>query len=344
MSHPIITGILSYGMSGRVFHAPFVDISPLFDLYAVTERSTKKANERYRQVISYNSVDELLRDPKVELVIVNTPNNTHFEFAKKALEAGKHILVEKPFASSSEEAKQLFDLGRQKECKVMVYQNRRFDSDFQNVKSVIKSGKLGRLIEVNFRFDRYRREISQKTFKEQPLPASGLKYDLGPHLIDQVISLFGKPLAVKGTSGIFRPDSQVDDYIHYHLIFPENLNVFVTSSLLVAHPLPAFVVHGTEGSFIKSRSDGQETQLDQGLSPNDPDYGVEPDGSEGHLTIIDKGGNKKTEYITSLRANYNHLFNAVYSTVRNNEPFPVKEEEIIWQMEILENEEYPSNP
>ncbi|MGX5689812.1 Gfo/Idh/MocA family oxidoreductase [Arcticibacter tournemirensis] len=344
MSHPIVTGILSYGMSGRVFHAPFVDINPLFDLYAVTERNKKKAQERYANVISYNSVDELLSDPKVELVIVNTPNNTHFEFAKKALEAGKHILVEKPFASSSEEAKQLFDLGRQNGCKVMVYQNRRFDSDFQSVKSVIQDGSLGRLIEVNFRFDRYRREISQKTFKEEPLPASGLRYDLGPHLIDQVISLFGKPLAVRGSSGSFRPDSKVDDYIHYHLVFPGNLNVFITSSLLVADPLPSFVVHGTEGSFIKSRADVQETQLDQGMSPNDSGYGIEPDGSEGRLTTIDKEGKRKTEYITSLRANYNHLFNAVYSTVRNNEPFPVKEEEVIWQMEILENEDYPANP
>ncbi len=338
MNHPVVTGILSYGMSGRVFHAPFVQANPAFKLHAVTERTTKTAQERYPGVISYNSVDELLQDPQIGLVIVNTPNNTHFEYAKKALLARKHVLVEKPFAASSLEAKELFETARENNCKVMVYQNRRFDSDFQTVKRIKEEGVLGRLIEVHFRYDRYRKEISKKIFKEEPLPASGLTFDLGPHLIDQVISLFGKPVSSAKTTGNYRPGSLVDDYINFHLKYPGNLNVYVTASLLVANPLPAFVLHGTDGSFIKTRADVQEEQLDAGILPDDTGYGVEPDGSEGQLTIVDKAGNKQTQYITSLRGTYNHLFNAVNACIRYGEPYPVTEEDIICQLQILEND------
>ncbi|MBC7915344.1 MAG: Gfo/Idh/MocA family oxidoreductase, partial [Pyrinomonadaceae bacterium] len=284
----------------------------------------------------YDSVDQLLNDPAIDLVIVNTPNNTHFEFAKKALEAGKHVLVEKPFAATSAEAKELFTLAKKQGKNIMAYQNRRWDTDFQSIKSVVESGLLGNLMEVHFRFDRYRREISVKGFKENPLPASGLSYDLGPHLLDQIISLFGKPLNWSKTLGIFRPDSKVDDYMNIHLIYPENLNVFITANLLVANPLPAFVLHGTKGSFIKGRTDVQEEQLDKEVSPLDNEYGVESDGSEGVLVTIDEDGNKHTEHQTALKGNYSRLFDAVYAQIRNLESYPIKEEEIIWQLEILE--------
>ncbi|MFD2163217.1 Gfo/Idh/MocA family oxidoreductase [Paradesertivirga mongoliensis] len=336
MKEQIITGILSYGMSGRLFHAPFVETHKGFNFYAVTERTEKRASGRYPHVISYNSVDELLADPKVELVIVNTPNNTHFEFSRKALEAGKHVLVEKPFTSTVAEAKELFALAKRVGRHIMVYHNRRWDTDFQSVKTVINGGKLGKLIEVHFRFDRYRKEISKKAFKENPLPASGLSYDLGPHLLDQIISLFGKPLKWHKILGVFRPESLVDDYMHIHLFYPRGLNVFVTANLLTAHPLPAFVLHGTQGSFIKERTDIQEEQLDKEISPLDPSYGVERDGSEGIFTTIDAKGNKSTRYNTALKGNYSRLFDAVYNQIRKNEPYPVKEDEILWQIEILE--------
>lgn len=337
MQNHLVTGILSYGMSGRLFHAPFIDTHKGFNLYAVTERNEKKANSRYPDIISYNSVEELLADPKIELVIVNTPNNTHYEFTKKALLAGKHVLVEKPFVSTSAEAKELFDLARSVSRKVMVYQNRRWDSDFQSVKSAIQSGKLGKLIEVHFRFDRYRREISKKSFKENPLPASGLSYDLGPHLLDQIISVFGKPLKWFKALRTFRPDSKVDDYMNVHLVYPDGLNVFVTASLLTANPLPAFVLHGTNGSFIKERTDIQEEQLDKEVSPADKSYGIEPDGFEGLLITVDANGNKSTKYSTALKGNYSRLFDAVYAYIRKDEPFPIKEEDILCQLEILES-------
>lgn len=336
MNKPIVTGILSYGMSGRVFHAPFIHANANFELRAVTERSNKTIQERYADVTSYNSVDELLKDPEIELVIVNTPNNTHYEYAKKALLAGKHVLVEKPFAATSAEARELFQLGKERNLKVLVYQNRRWDSDFLSVKSALDSGKLGDPIEVHFRFDRYRNEISKKAFKELPLPASGLTYDLGPHLLDQVISIWGKPASFVKTTGIFRSESQVDDYMHVHLRYESGLNVFVTASLLTASPLPSFVVHGTRGSYIKSRTDVQEDQLQAGVTPDSPEYGVEKDGNEGMLVSINEHGVRSTEHITALKGNYDRLFSAVHDTIRKDLPFPVSEEDILSQIQILE--------
>src|SRR5690606_2998585 len=179
----IVTGILSYGMSGRVFHAPFISQKQRFELRAVVERHEKRAQQRYPDIISYDSVSDLLNDKSIERVIVNTPNNTHVDYAIQALNAGKHILVEKPFAPTSEEARKIFDLGRKVGKHVMVFQNRRWDSDFKLLKSVVERQAVGQPIELHVRFDRYRPEKGPKIFKELPIPASGVLYDLGPHQI-----------------------------------------------------------------------------------------------------------------------------------------------------------------
>ncbi len=332
----IQTGILSFGMSGRIFHAPFIEAHPGFSFRAVTERSEKKAAQTYPAVISYASVDELLADPEIELVIVNTPNYTHYDLARKALEAGKHVLVEKPAAATAEEVKTVFALGEAAGKKVMMYQNRRWDSDFQAIRAIIDSGVLGELVEVSFRFDRYRYKISSKSFKELAYPAAGLTYDLAPHLLDQLICLFGKPLRVHKQSGVHRPGSQVDDYFAYQLTFSGNIHAFAASSLLVADPLPSFVLHGTRGSFVKHRSDVQEPQLDLGMSPLDPTYGWEDEGAEGRLTVIGDDGLATTTLVASPKGNYMGLFDAVHDQLRNGVPYPIKPQEIIWQMELLE--------
>ncbi|MGK6349665.1 Gfo/Idh/MocA family oxidoreductase [Parapedobacter sp. DT-150] len=332
----IVTGILSYGMSGRVFHAPFIDQKSGFELRAMVERHEKRAKRRYPDIISYDSVDELLNDDKIEFVIVNTPNNTHVDYATKALKAGKHVLVEKPFAPNSEDARRLFDLGKEMGKHVMVFQNRRWDSDFKLLKRVVERETLGELIELHVRFDRYRVEKSPKTFKEINIPGSGVLYDLGPHLLDQVISLFGKPEKSLKLLATHRPGSEVDDFSTLILSYPNGFTAFIHASLLVANPLPAYVLHGTKGSFQKVRADVQEDQLQAGISPKDPEYGIEPPGKEGLITVIKSNGDRELRYREALKGDYNDLFNAVYAQIRKNEPFPVKQEEILWQMEILE--------
>lgn len=334
----IVTGILSYGMSGRVFHAPFINQKTRFELRAIVERHEKRAAQRYPDIISYDSVSDLLNDDAIELVIINTPNNTHVDYAMQALQAGKHILVEKPFAPTSQEAQQVFDLARKLGKQVMVFQNRRWDSDFKLLKRVVEQQLVGQPIELHVRFDRYRPEKGPKVFKELPIPASGVLYDLGPHLLDQVIALFGKPEKSMKILTTHRQGSEVDDFATLVLSYPNGLTVFIHASLLVADPLPAYVLHGTKGSFHKVRADIQEDQLQAGMSPKAPEYGIEPSGKEGVITLMNADGDREILYHEALKGDYNDLFNAVFAQIRRDEPFPVKEEEIRWQLEILEQQ------
>ncbi|TDQ09320.1 Gfo/Idh/MocA family oxidoreductase [Pedobacter metabolipauper] len=336
MNKEIVTGLMAYGMSGKVFHAPFIHAHPGFKLHAITERNQKNAKNDYPGIISYNTLDELFDDEAIELMIINTPNYTHFDYAVKALNAGKHILVEKPFTATSAEAKELFSLAEQVGKKIFFYQNRRWDSDFTAVRQIIESGKLGKLNEVHFRYDRYRATIGIKLFKEEPIAASGLMYDLGPHLLDQAISIFGKPESFHKILGKNRKDTKVDDYFSIHLSYPDSVNVFVHSNMLVVDALPAFVLNGTDGSLQKVRADGQEEQLLKGMKLNDEAYGFEAEGTAGKLTLIDEQGNKTVHPVPSLRGSYLPLFEAIYQSIVNDIDYPVTQEQVITQLEILE--------
>ena len=336
MDNPIVAGLMAYGMSGKVFHAPFLNQHPGFKLKGVLERSKKLAIADYPLITSYTTLEQILADSEIELLIINTPNNTHFELAKKALEAGKHVLIEKPAATLISEVKELFNFGKSLGKKVLIYQNRRWSSDFLSAKQVLQSGKLGRIIEIHLRFDRFRDFIGPKAFKENPVPGSGILYDLGAHLLDQVISLYGKPLSSRKTLGKYRPGTQVDDYAHLHLQYPDQLNVFVTLSMLVADPQPGIVIHGSKGSFIKTFCDTQEEQLIAGMKPMDKGFGEELPGKEGRLSTINGKGEKSLELTPSLTGCYMDLFESVYQTIRYDKDFPVKEEEILVQMELLE--------
>lgn len=338
---PIKTGLLGFGMSGRIFQGPFLHAHPGFYFSAVAERSQKRVQKIYPEAKSYDSPEELIDDEELELIIINTPNNTHFSYAKDSLLAGKHVLIEKPFATSVSEAKQLYALAKSQNRYVLPYQNRRWDSDFQSVKRIIESKRLGKLIEIHIRFDRYRPLIENKPFKELPIPGSGLAYNMGPHLLDQVISLFGKPKQFRKTTGVNRVESKVDDYVFFHLMYPDGLNVFIHTSLLVARPLPAFIIHGINGSYMKDRTDVQEKQLDQGKSPLDKNYGIENSGDDGKLTLMERDGKKTFFSVPAEKGNYGCLFDAVYEQIRNGQSFPVTEEDILWQMEILENNNFP---
>ncbi|SFW47523.1 Predicted dehydrogenase [Sinomicrobium oceani] len=336
MKNKIRTGLLSFGMSGKIFHAPFVKAHPEFELVAVVERTQKRAHEYYPGIKSYASVAELLNDDEIDLVIVNTPNNTHYEFALQALRNKKHVLVEKPFTSTSEEAAHLFREAAKNHCHVLPYHNRRYDSDFLSVKKVLESEKTGQPVEVYFRFERYKYTIGEKRFKEEAIPGSGLQYDLGSHLLDGVISLFGIPRRWHKTLGAYRPGSEVDDYVHIHLEYENGLQVFVKTSLLVLSPQPAFVINGTRGTYVKDRTDVQEKQLLEGMQPGDPGFGVEEEHREGILTWLDDRDVKHTEKVAAAPASYLGIFEAVYQTLRHHKPYPVTEAQILAQLNILE--------
>ena len=333
---PISTALLAYGMSGKVFQAPFLTAHPGFALQAVAERTAQRMRHDYPAIRSYPSVAALLADSSIELEVVNTPTNTHFELASQALRAGKHVLLEKPVATSVAQMQQLWALAKQQGRHLLAYQNRRGDSDFGAVRRVVESGQLGQLIEVHFRFDRYKPGLNTKRFKEAPGPGAGLLYDLGPHLLDQALSLFGRPLNCHKTMGAYRAETQVNDYFSLHLRYPHGLNVWLTSGLLIADPGPAYVLHGTLGSYQKGRTDPQESQLLAGLAPTAPLYGREQPGQEGMLTLATADGQLSTAPDAAAPGSYMGLFDAVHAAIRHQAAYPITASQLLWQNELLE--------
>ena len=337
---PIVTGLLAYGMSGKLFHAPFLALHPGFDLRAVVERHEPRMAADYPGITSYPSTAALLADPAIELVVVNTPNDTHYDLSRQALLAGKHVLVEKPVATTVAEWRELMALAGAQGRRLLAYQNRRWDTDFGAVRRVVASGQLGRLVEVHFRFDRYRPAIGPKVFKETDRPGAGLLFDLGSHLVDQAISLFGKPLSVERTLGRHRYGTQVPDYFALQLHYLHDLNVWLSAGTLIADPGPAYVLHGTLGSYRKDRTDPQEAQLLAGLKPDNPAYGRERVADQaGRLVLADPAGhNHLLSPVADAAApgTYMDLFEAAYQAIRHSQPYPITDEELIWQLEILE--------
>lgn len=328
------TALLSFGMSGRVFHAPFINLHPGFKLTGAWERSKILIQEQYPGVNSYASLEALLSDPQVDLVIVNTPSYTHFEYAEKALSADKNVVVEKPFTASAEEAGKLKLLAEKQGKKLSVFQNRRWDSDFQTVRSVIDQGVLGELVEATISYDRYNPALSPKAHKETPSSGSGIIMDLSPHLIDQALVLFGMPTSVFADIQITRQASQVDDYFELLLYYPE-LRVRLKSGYFVREPVASYIVHGRKGTFLKSRADVQEAQLQGGMKPDNPIYGIEPENAEGFLHT-EKDGVVVKEKVKTIRGDYMNYYEGVYQALVSEKPLPVTAEDGINVMRIID--------
>lgn len=321
-------------MSGRVFHAPFITINPHFNLYAVLERSKNLVSEKYPDIKIYRTPEEMLADDAIELVIVNTPNYTHYEFVKKALLAGKHVVVEKPFTVTVKEGEELIELADKQNKKLSVYQNRRYDSDYKTVKKILDEKLLGDIVEAEFHFDRYSENLSTKAHKEIPGAGTGALYDLGSHLIDQALQLFGMPDSVFADIRIIRPVSKVDDYFDLLLYYPA-IRVRIKSSYLVREPLPGYILHGSKGSFIKPKTNIQEIMLQAGKLPGTKDWGVEPESERG-LLHTEKNGKIIREYISSEPGNYGEYYNVMYDAIRNDNAVPVSAEDGLNVIKIIE--------
>jgi predicted dehydrogenase len=330
----IKTAILSFGMSGKLFHAPFLSAHKGFQLMGAWERSKKNIQEIYPDAISYPSLESILDDKEIELVVVNTPNNTHYEYAKKALLAGKHLIVEKAFTTTVQEALELKLLAEKMGKKISVYQNRRWDSDFKTVRKIIQSEVLGKLVETEFYFDRYKPMIGVKLHKETPGPGAGLLNDLGPHLIDEALCLFGMPEAIFADIRITREHSVVDDWFDIVLYYP-SLRARLKSSMLAREPRTAYILHGAKGSFFKSRADIQEADLIAGKIPNSENWGIEP-ASENGLLHTEKDGTVIKEQITTEQGNYYGFFDEVYKAIIHDTEMPVTADDGINVMRILE--------
>jgi len=330
----INAALLSFGMSGKVFHAPFLHLHPGFTLLGSWERSTKAIADQYPGTHSYDSLEAVLADDRIELVVVNTPTYTHYEYAKVALNAGKHVIVEKAFVGCTAEAVELQALARAQGLKLAVFQNRRWDSDFKTVQNVVRQGLLGDIVEASIAFARYTPQLSPKTHKEKPSAGAGIIKDLGAHVIDQALCLFGMPRSVFADIATTRADSQVDDYFDILLKYGKT-HVHVKGGYFFREPTPSFAFFGTKGTFLKSRADVQEDQLKAGMKPNDPQYGVEPDTEQG-LLHTEVEGKVIRENIQTLPGDYKEYYEAVYQSLTSDLPEPVTAQDGVNVMRIID--------
>lgn len=330
----IKTGICSYGMSGKLFHAPFIDAHPQYELAAIVERHHNDSKERYPAATIYRSVEELCADKGLELIVVNTPTHLHFEQAKLVLQAGKNMVIEKPFAITVKEAEELTALAERNKLFLSVYQNRRYDGDYHAVKDIVQKGILGEIREAEIRYDRYRPTFGGKQHKEGNMPGAGNIYDLSPHLVDQAIQLFGFPKALFADLLKMRDDVGVPDYFEL-LFYYDRLRVRLKATVIARESTYAYMIHGMKGSFLQQRSDMQEQQLQAGAKPSLEIWCPGPASPDGLLhTEID--GEVVRKETTSTPGNYMGYYDDVYKALTNQGPNPVPAADGIKNMRIIE--------
>ncbi|KYP13901.1 Gfo/Idh/MocA family oxidoreductase [Flavihumibacter sp. CACIAM 22H1] len=330
----INTGICSFGMSGKLFHAPFLDNHPGFELTAIVERHNQDSRARYGHSKLVRSFEDLLSDDSIELIVVNTPTQTHYDFTKLALEAGKHVVVEKPVTTNAAEAVALDQLAKDKNLHLIVYQNRRYDGDYRAIKNVVEKGLLGEIREVEFRYDRYRTEPSGKAHKEKNLPGAGILHDLGSHLTDQTLQLFGWPQAVFADIMTLRDQVESNDYFELLLFYPR-MRVRLKGTVVARETVIAFVLQGMNGTFMQERSDLQEAELLKGTVPSVESWCPAPSKPDGLLHSLVNGQVLRQE-TTSAPGNYMEFYTDVYNTLVKGAPNPVPVTDAIKTMTILD--------
>lgn len=323
MSRKINTALLSYGMSGEVFHGPLLEAHRGFYISVVMQRDPQKASKHTYAVV--NTLDEILKDPSIELVIVNTPNESHYSYAKEVLTAGKHAIVEKPFTVTTKEADELIALAKKKDKVLSVFQNRRWDGDFLTVRKVVENKLVGQLVEFELHYDRFRNYIEANTWKEEAKPGTGILYNLGSHMLDQVVVLFGMPLYIDARVGAQRPQGKVDDFYDIRMEY-KDFHVIVKSSYLVREQGPRYIVHGTEGSFIKYGIDPQEQALKDKKIPGGAGWGTEEKEWWGKLNTSREGLNYNG-LIETIPGNYLSYYDTIYNAIREGKTLAVKPEE-----------------
>jgi predicted dehydrogenase len=278
-------GLIGFGLAGRAFHAPVIRAVPGLHLAAILQRSGNEAAEKYPDVRIVRNLDELLSIREIRLVVIATPNDTHYAFARQCLEAGRDVVVDKPFTTTVGEARSLVEFAKEHGRLITVYQNRRYDGDFQALRKLVVEGTLGRIVRFETHYDRYRPQLKTGAWRETTRPGSGILCDLAPHLIDHALVLFGLPEAVTADVRIERENAVADDAFDIMFHYPQGLRAALRSSILAAAARPRFVLLGTKGSFVKQTVDPQENNLRHGNIPASGPWGAEPQENWGLLTI-----------------------------------------------------------
>lgn len=323
-------GLVGYGFAGATFHAPLIGYSGRTEVSAIASSQTEAAAKAWPQARIVADIDGLLADSAIECIVIATPNDTHFEFARRVLAAGKHVVVDKPVTLNASEARTLARMAADSKLLLAPFHNRRWDGDFRTLQALVVSGRLGHITHFESHFDRFRPQVRQR-WRENALTGGGLLYDLGPHLIDQALTLFGAPQSLNATIGTYREHAQADDYVHLQLSYPDK-QVVLHASALSALEVPRFVVHGRRGSYLKSGLDSQEDQLKAGLRPGQPGWGKNPPGLirevAGELDL-------RGELVT-LDGAYEEFYRALAASIQDGAPFPVAADAAVSVAEILE--------
>ncbi|WP_312773463.1 oxidoreductase [Atlantibacter hermannii] len=331
MSDNIRVGLIGYGYASKTFHAPLIVGTPGMTLAAVSSSDASKVHADWPNVTVVSDPKQLFNDPTLDLIVIPTPNDTHFPLARAAMEAGKHVVVDKPFTVTLSQARELEAMAKSRGLVLSVFHNRRWDSDFLTLKGLIAEGKLGEVSYFESHFDRYRPQVRNR-WREQAGPGSGIWYDLGPHLIDQALVLFGVPVSITVDMAQLRPDAQTTDYFHAVLTYPQR-RVVLHSTMLAAAESARYIVHGTRGSYVKFGLDPQEDRLKAGERPPLEDWGY--DMRDGVLTLA-VGDELDAQTLLTVPGNYPAYYAAIRDALNGQGENPVPASQAIRVMELIE--------
>jgi scyllo-inositol 2-dehydrogenase (NADP+) len=304
----INVGLIGFGLAGRSFHAPVISRVPGLRLAAILQRTGSEAATAYPNARIVRNLDELLAIPDIRLIVIATPNETHAPFARQCLAAGRDVVVDKPFATSYEEAASLVHFAQKSGRFLTVYQNRRYDGDFQAIRELVAAGTLGRIVRFETNYDRFRPNLKPNAWREQQVPGAGILFDIAPHLIDHAMLLFGLPEAVTADIRIEREGGRADDAFDVMFHYPNSMRAVLSSNILAAIQRPRFLLFGTKGAFLKQTFDPQEINLRAGQIPKDGPWGAEPENNWGLLTLALPDGTTSERRIPSGTADYRDYY------------------------------------
>ena len=331
----IDVGLIGFGLAGRAFHAPVIRAVPGLRLAAILQRQGNEAAEQYPDVRIVRSLEELLAIPEIRLIVIATPNDTHHPLARTCLAAGRDVVVDKPFTTTLEEATDLVEIARKFGRLLSVYQNRRYDGDFQAIRQLVVSGVLGRLVCFETNYDRYRPQPKPGAWRERPSPGGGIFFDIAPHLIDHALVLFGLPLAITADIRIEREAAIVDDTFDVVLHYPRGMRAILRSSILGIVPRPRFVLRGTQGAFVKQSFDPQEANLRSGHIPQDTAWGAEPEEKWGVLTLAE-GEERIERRVPPAACDFRDYYANVRDAMLGKEELAVSPQWALDAMRVLE--------
>ncbi|WP_192347203.1 Gfo/Idh/MocA family oxidoreductase [Algoriphagus sp. Y33] len=329
MSNPVKTAIVGFGSVAEKMHAPLIDVCPDLALVASVERRTNRCEELYPGVITFRNLDALLEADAAELIVITTPNEYHYPMAKRCLEAGKHVVVDKPVTIFSHEAEELNKLAEERGLICSVFHNRRYDGDYMTLQKLVREGDLGDLVYLESHFDRFRPDVSEN-WREMEVPGNGITFDLGSHLIDQVVLLFGLPDWIQADIRKQRTGAIADDYFDIILDYGP-LKARVTAGALVNVPTPKFLLLGKKGAYQKFGLDVQEAAFKLGQKPEGANWGVETEENWGKVFL-----NEEPKSYQTLPGNYRVLYQNVADAISKGAKLDITISQAISVLKIIE--------